>query len=99
LCFNPSINDSHFHIFIWNLTYMCNLDLCHRDLNFAHDTLPYNGEYLCQVMLKSLYACRGFAPEKRFKWPLIVTLTFNPTTRFMCATQFLIVMNIFMTFY
>jgi hypothetical protein len=27
---------------------------------------PYNCEHFCKVMLKSLYACRTFAPDKRF---------------------------------
>jgi hypothetical protein len=45
---------------------MCDLDLGCRDLNFVRDTPPHNGEHLCQVILKSLYACGSFAPDKRF---------------------------------
>jgi hypothetical protein len=70
LCFNSSINNDlivriHIsHIFIWTLTPMW--DLGHRDQNFACHTRPHNGEHLCQVILKSLYACRSFAPDKHF---------------------------------
>jgi hypothetical protein len=37
-----------------------------RDLNFTRDTPPHNSENLCQVILKSLYAYRNFALNKRF---------------------------------
>ena len=51
---------------IWPLTPKCDLDLCRRDLNFSRDTPPYCGEHLCQVILKSLYACRSYAPDTGF---------------------------------
>jgi hypothetical protein len=56
----------HIHIFMLTLTPMCDHDLGCRDKNFAHDTPPHNSEHLCQVILKSLYACRSFALDKRF---------------------------------
>jgi hypothetical protein len=55
-----------FVFFIWTLTPMCDLDFSRRDQYFASDTPPHNGEPLCQVILKYLYACRSFAPDKRF---------------------------------
>ena len=57
---------THLHIFIWTLTSMCDLDLGRKDLNLAHDTPPHNVEHLCQVILKSLYTCGSFAPDKHF---------------------------------
>jgi hypothetical protein len=44
---------------IWSLTPLCDL------LNFACATPPHKSEQLCQVILKSLYACKSFAPDKR----------------------------------
>ena len=51
---------------IWHLTSKCDLDLCRRDLNFPRDTPPYYGEHLCQVISKSLYACRSYTPDTGF---------------------------------
>jgi hypothetical protein len=45
---------------------ICDLDLGRRDLNFMHGTQPHNDEHLCQIILKSLYACTSFATDKRF---------------------------------
>jgi hypothetical protein len=45
---------------------MCDLDLGYKDLNYSRNTPSYNGEHLCQIILKSVYACRMFAPDKRF---------------------------------
>jgi hypothetical protein len=45
---------------------MCDLDLGRRDLNFMCDSQSYNDEHLCRVILKLLYACRSFAPDKCF---------------------------------
>jgi hypothetical protein len=73
---------------------MCDLD--RRDLYFIRNTLPYNGEHLCQVILKSLNACRSFAPDKRFSMTSKCDLDLDLASWFMCATQLLIVVNIFM---
>jgi hypothetical protein len=54
------------HIFIRTLTPTYDLDLGSRDLNSALDTPSHNGEHLCRVILKSLYACRSFALDKGF---------------------------------
>jgi hypothetical protein len=56
----------HIFIFLSELWPMCDLDLCGRDLNVACDTLPHNSDHLCQVILKSFYACKSFAPDKCF---------------------------------
>jgi hypothetical protein len=58
--------NTHFHIFIWTLTPMCDLDHGRRDLYFACGIPTHSGEHLCQIILKSLYACRSFAPDKLF---------------------------------
>jgi hypothetical protein len=46
------------------LTPMCDLDC--KDLDFAPYPPPHNGKHLCQVISKSVYACRNFAPDKCF---------------------------------
>jgi hypothetical protein len=43
---------------------LCDLDLGCNDLKFARDIPPYNGEHMCQVILKSLYAFRSFALDQ-----------------------------------
>ena len=48
------------------LTPVFDLDLGRRNLNLQGDTPSYNSEHFCQVILKSLYACRSFAPDTRF---------------------------------
>jgi hypothetical protein len=46
---------------------MFDFDLGCKGLNFVRNTAPHNGEHwMCQVILKSLIACRSFAPNKRF---------------------------------
>lgn len=57
---------TNFHILIRLLTLMCDLDLCHKALNFARYTPPHNGKHVCQFILKTLNACRMFAPGKYF---------------------------------
>jgi hypothetical protein len=57
-----------------NLNYMCHTcsydsyHLCYNPMtnNFTCNTPPHHGEHLCLIILKSLYAYRSFAQDKRF---------------------------------
>jgi hypothetical protein len=80
------------HIFIFFITTLT--PMCDLDLEILHATLrAHHSEQLCQVILKSLYACRSFALDKRFSMTS-VTLTFGLETWFMCGTLFLVVQNL-----
>jgi hypothetical protein len=70
------------------LTPMCDLDLRRRDLNFACDIQPHNSEHLCQVILKSLFACRSFALDKRFSMTSKCDLDLEAW--FLCTPHFLL---------
>jgi hypothetical protein len=55
------------------------LDIDHTDLDIAHFTLFHNhGEHLCQVKLKSVYACISFAPVLLFQMTSKCYLDLSP---------------------
>jgi hypothetical protein len=53
-------------ISVWSLTPIFDLDLSSWNLNFSCNTPLHNDEHLCEVILKSLYACSSFALNKHF---------------------------------
>jgi hypothetical protein len=74
------------HIFIWFLsksTPICDLDLGHRDLNFARNTLPHNAKHLCQVICNPCMHLQVLLQTSVFHWSRSVTLTFDLEIRFM----------------
>jgi hypothetical protein len=80
-----------FYFVIWSLTPKCNIDLCHRHLNFSHDNPPHFGGQLSQVIFKSLYVYRSYNGEWCFIllfdiWPLSLTLAFAIDTSILHAT-------------
>jgi hypothetical protein len=61
-----------FYFIIWPLIPQCDLD--HRHPNFSRDTPPHFGEYLSQVILKSLHAFGSKALDTGFALTLMYDL-------------------------
>ena len=84
---NPCINDSYdLHklnvLPFYQLTFKCDLDLQPVWRNVSNGTATLQREQLCHIILKSIYKCRSYGPDKLYFdhfiiWPSSVTLIFN----------------------
>ena len=74
LFWNPCINDSYdlYKLNLlpfYQLTFKCDLDLQPVWRNVSNDTATLQGEQLCRIILKSIYKCRSYGPDKLNFWP------------------------------
>ena len=75
LFWNPCINvqvmaqTSSIYEYFCDLTFKCDLDLQPTLRNVSNDTATFQGEQLCQIILKPMHKHRSYGPEKLNLWP------------------------------
>ena len=60
-CINVSVMARTSSIYV---TFKCDLDLQPNWKNVSNGTSPPQGQQLCQIIIKSMYECRSYGPDK-----------------------------------